>query len=185
MADQNSGVVYPSGPRLLAGDIDGDDQAEDHCPGRNLVIELLAGAKCTVNVTFKPTAYGARAGSLTIADDASGSPQNVGLSGTGLDYSLSSSPSSVTVNSGSSALYTINVKGLGGTFSSTVSLSCSGLPAASTCSFSHVSVVPGATSANSTMTVATTKRHGNSGTPPERTRSRSRGLLEAHNIRPL
>lgn len=126
---------------------------------------LLAGAKCTINVTFKPAAYGTRAGSLTIGDDATGSPQTVGLSGTGLDYSLSSSPSSVTVNSGSSALYTVNVKALGGTFSSAVSLSCSGLPAASACSFSHASVVPGATSANSTMTVATTKRHGSSGTP--------------------
>jgi hypothetical protein len=126
---------------------------------------LLASAKCTINVTFKPTAYGARAGSLTIADDASGSSQTVGLNGTGLDYSLSASPSSVTVNSGGSALYVINVRALGGIFSPAVSLSCSGLPAASACSFSRVSVVPGATSTNSTMTVNTTTRHGSSGTP--------------------
>jgi len=137
----------------------------DFLRSNNCGAVLPAGAKCTINVTFKPTTYGARTGSLMIADDASDSPQAVGLSGTGLDYSLSASPSSVTVNSGSSALYAINVMALGGTFSSAVSLSCSGLPAASACSFSRVSVVPGSTSASSTMTVTTTKRHGSSGTP--------------------
>ena len=44
---------------------------------------LGAGANCTVSVTFKPTATGARAASLLFSDDGGGSPQAVSLSGTG------------------------------------------------------------------------------------------------------
>jgi hypothetical protein len=40
-------------------------------------------AKCTVTVTFSPTAAGARAGTLTITDNATNSPQTVPLSGVG------------------------------------------------------------------------------------------------------
>jgi hypothetical protein len=44
---------------------------------------LAAGAKCTVKVTFTPTATGARAATLSITDSASTSPQSVSLAGTG------------------------------------------------------------------------------------------------------
>jgi hypothetical protein len=44
---------------------------------------LAAGSSCTVNVTFTPTAPGARSGSITISDNAANSPQTVALSGTG------------------------------------------------------------------------------------------------------
>jgi subtilase family serine protease len=44
---------------------------------------LAASGSCTVNVTFKPTATGARTASLLFSDDAGGSPQAVTLSGTG------------------------------------------------------------------------------------------------------
>jgi hypothetical protein len=145
--------------------IQGISASGDFVQSNNCGSMLPAGAKCTINATFKPTVFGARTGSLAIADDASGSPQQISLSGTGLDYSLSASPATATVNSGTSAVYTINVKALGGTFGSAVSLSCAGLPSASTCSFTRVSVVPGATSVNSTMTVATKKRIGTTGTP--------------------
>lgn len=43
---------------------------------------LAAAASCSIAVTFKPTASGARTGSLSIADNASGSPQTVSLTGT-------------------------------------------------------------------------------------------------------
>src|SRR5207244_3900870 len=36
---------------------------------------LAAGGTCTINVTFTPTASGARTGTLSLADNASGSPQ--------------------------------------------------------------------------------------------------------------
>src|SRR5438552_1226667 len=44
---------------------------------------LAAGANCTINVTFTPTASGARTGTLSLADNAGGSPQIMTLSGNG------------------------------------------------------------------------------------------------------
>jgi hypothetical protein len=44
---------------------------------------LAAGKNCKIEVTFTPTQVGARTGTLTITDNAAGSPQSVPLSGTG------------------------------------------------------------------------------------------------------
>jgi len=44
---------------------------------------VAAGGTCTVSVTFTPAASGSRAGALSLADNASGSPQSVILAGTG------------------------------------------------------------------------------------------------------
>jgi hypothetical protein len=44
---------------------------------------LSTGANCTVSVTFKPTTTGTRLGTLTVTDNAPGSPQSVSLTGTG------------------------------------------------------------------------------------------------------
>jgi hypothetical protein len=53
---------------------------------------LSAGANCTISVTFKPKATGTRTGSLSILDNATGSPQIVGLSGTGLVFTSGPHP---------------------------------------------------------------------------------------------
>jgi hypothetical protein len=45
---------------------------------------LAAGQNCTITVTFAPQATGTLAGTLSIADDASGSPHTASLSGTGV-----------------------------------------------------------------------------------------------------
>ena len=44
---------------------------------------LAAGASCTISVEFKPAAKGALTASLSVADNATGSPQLVKLTGTG------------------------------------------------------------------------------------------------------
>jgi hypothetical protein len=44
---------------------------------------LAAGANCTIAVTFTPSVSGTEAASLSISDNASGSPQTVSLSGEG------------------------------------------------------------------------------------------------------
>src|SRR5438093_732263 len=44
---------------------------------------LPAGANCTINVTFTPTASGARTGTLSLTDNAGGSPQIMTMSGHG------------------------------------------------------------------------------------------------------
>ena len=51
---------------------------------------VAAGGNCTIAISFAPLASGARGGSLTITDNASGSPQSVSLAGTGThDVTLS------------------------------------------------------------------------------------------------
>ena len=49
-----------------------------------LPVQLGVQAACAVYVTFTPSAAGLRTGNLTFTDSASGSPQSVALSGTGL-----------------------------------------------------------------------------------------------------
>ena len=138
----------------------------DFTQSHNCGTKLSAGGRCTMNVIFKPTAYGSRTGTLTITDDASGgSPQTVNLSGTGVDYSLAASPSGATATAGKSAAYTVTVAALAGAFGSAVSLHCANLPAASNCSFSPASLTPGSTSANSRLTISTAARVGHNGTP--------------------
>jgi len=50
---------------------------------------LAASASCRVSIMFKPKALGTRAAYLSVADNASGSPQQVRLSGIGTTASLS------------------------------------------------------------------------------------------------
>jgi hypothetical protein len=50
----------------------------NNCPA-----SLAAGASCSISVTFKPSAATKETGTLTITDNAHGSPQEVPLSGTG------------------------------------------------------------------------------------------------------
>jgi hypothetical protein len=53
---------------------------------------LSGGASCGVAVTFAPTATGTRTASLTIADNAAGSPHTVALTGTGQAAPSTSGP---------------------------------------------------------------------------------------------
>src|SRR2546429_524572 len=56
---------------------------------------LAAGGTCTINVTFTPTALGARTGTLSLADDAGGSPQIMTLSGNGTAPGVGLAPTSL------------------------------------------------------------------------------------------
>jgi hypothetical protein len=50
--------------------------------------QVAAGGSCTFSVKFKPTTSGTLTGSVSITDNASGSPQKIALSGTGTDIQL-------------------------------------------------------------------------------------------------
>jgi hypothetical protein len=56
------------------------DFARTHTCG----LSLGVGKSCTISLTFKPSQLGPASASLTITDDALGSPQSVALSGTGI-----------------------------------------------------------------------------------------------------
>ena len=120
---------------------------------------VAAAANCTISVTLKPTATGNRAASVTITDDAAGSPQAVALTGTGTDFTLGAAnggSTSASVTAGQSATYNLQVSPVSG-FNGTVSLSCSGAPSMANCTLSPASVTPNGTVASAfTATVTTT-----------------------------
>ncbi len=55
----------------------------------NCIPSVAAGASCTITVIFKPTKPNVIAGSVTVTDNATGSPQAVPLTGTGTFVNLS------------------------------------------------------------------------------------------------
>jgi hypothetical protein len=58
-------------------------QSDDYTLTNACGAALAAGASCTLSVTFKPVSAGTKLASVTITDNASGSPQSVALDGTG------------------------------------------------------------------------------------------------------
>ena len=127
---------------------------------------LPPGGKCQILLTLTPTASGPQNGTLTINDSGADSPQTAPLSGTGQDFSVTPSVSSTqTVAPGQVANYTVEVTPLKG-FNRTVTLSCSGAPAQSTCSISPTSVtLNGTTSASVAVTVTTAGASANLARP--------------------
>lgn len=118
---------------------------------------LATGANCTIDVTFTPTTTGTRNGTVTISDNAAGSPHTVSLVGNFAppDFSISPSSSAATVSAGGSATSSLTIVPLNN-FTGSVSLNCSGLPALSTCSFLPNPVTPGGNPVISTLTISTT-----------------------------
>jgi hypothetical protein len=68
----------------------------DFTQTNNCGTSLAANSTCTINVTFAPTAGGSRSATLTITDNAPGSPQAVSLAGTGLAPAVTLSPQSLS-----------------------------------------------------------------------------------------
>jgi hypothetical protein len=94
---QNTGtatLTFTGSGITITGTNSGDYSQTNTCGA-----SLAAGANCSISITFKPTATGTRSASLTINDDASNSPQNVPLSGTGVTPVAGVSPASLAFTS--------------------------------------------------------------------------------------
>jgi hypothetical protein len=76
---------------------------------------LAVGQSCGAAVSFTPTAIGARSGTLTITDDAAGSPHMVTLNGTG-----QTAPATGTGTP--AGTYSVAVSGIAGTMTHAASL---------------------------------------------------------------
>jgi Abnormal spindle-like microcephaly-assoc'd, ASPM-SPD-2-Hydin len=114
---------------------------------------LPAGMTCTISVTFTPTAMGARTGTITVTDNANGSPRTVPLTGTGSDFTVTA-PASVMVPRGSSQMFNVTVTPVSG-FNQAVALTCTGAPVKTTCTLNPTSVTPDGTNPiSSQVTVA-------------------------------
>jgi hypothetical protein len=137
----------------------GDFAQTNTCTG-----SVGASASCTISATFKPTTGGARSGALTLTDNASNSPQTIQLSGTGMDFTMSSSATSQTVSPGQVANYSATLDPESG-YDDTVNLTCTGAPSLSTCTLTPNRVtLNGTASATVAVAVSTTAP---SLTPPQ------------------
>ncbi|HWW15389.1 MAG TPA: choice-of-anchor tandem repeat GloVer-containing protein [Candidatus Dormibacteraeota bacterium] len=141
-----SGAVTHSGPNVADFAI-----TSDGCSGHTLA---PATGNCTVAVTYTPSILGSEAASLTFADSAFGNPQSVPISGTGQDFSLTATTTSQTVSRGNDANFQFFINPLGG-FTGTVTLTCAGAPAYSTCTPDPASVAPQGNYAVSSVIVLT------------------------------
>jgi hypothetical protein len=128
---------------------------------------VAAGATCTISVTFKPSLVGTETASVTITDNASGSPQAVALSGVGTASVASLSATSLTFATQSvgttSAAQTVTLSSTGSAALSITSLAITGTNASdfaqtNTCGSSV------AAGANCTISVTFTPTAGGSRT---------------------
>ena len=85
----------------------------DFAQTNNCGSSVAAGASCNINVTFTPTATGARSGTIAITDNAPGSPQAVLVVGTGIAPAVKLQPASLSLGS-------VNVGGSGTPHQSTL-----------------------------------------------------------------
>jgi hypothetical protein len=138
----------------VAGANAGEFAESDTCPMAPAT--LAVNATCTMSVTFSPTASGARTANVAIADNAAGSPQSVGLSGTGTAPAVSLTPASLAFGSQSvgkaSAAQTLTVKDSGTAPMSITGISVTGANASdfaqtSTCPVSPATLAAGASCA--------------------------------------
>jgi len=128
----------------------GGDYSQTNTCGA-LLNTLSVGQSCSVSVTFSPTASGTRSGSLSITDNATGSPQTVAISGTGLaEFSITTTPSlnnnPVLIGS-TSTTFSIGASGPS-SFTGNISLACS---SGTTCAFNPTTISVGHVS---TLTVS-------------------------------
>jgi methionine-rich copper-binding protein CopC len=129
-----------------------------------------AGDSCTVEIQFAPSVARRVEGALTVTDNASPDPLPVPLTGEGISaagFTLSATPSTLSIVRGSSGTSTIAVTDVGG-FKGSVTLAASGLPTGVTATFgtnptTGSSVLTLAASATATTGAATVTITGTSG----------------------
>jgi hypothetical protein len=131
--------------------VTGNYAQTNNCPA-----SLASNSSCAVHITFTPTAAGTRNGTLTVSDNAPSSLQTANLTGSGSDFSLASSPGTNTIQAGSVANYNVTVSPVGGSFPYAVKLTCSGVPAQTSCGLSPNVVTPGVGTATSRLTITAT-----------------------------
>jgi hypothetical protein len=149
--------------------VSGDYSQTNNCPPA-----LGVGSACTFQLTFTPTAGGARNGGLTLTDNAPDSPQTIALTGSGYVTTTTIAPSALTFSNQSvgttSSAQTVTVTNTGsntmtisgvaatGDFSATTT--CSTLSASQSCSV-NVTFVPTVSGSRSGILTISNDAQGN------------------------
>jgi trimeric autotransporter adhesin len=118
-------------------------------------IPLGVDSTCTISVTFTPSDYARRTATLTFTDNGPTSPQTVSLAGSGPDFTISASPTTITVAKGSSGTSTLTLTPLG-QFNQLINLTCAVSPAIPTCTVPDSVQMDGTNSKTAMLTVQTT-----------------------------
>ncbi|MGA8149440.1 MAG: FG-GAP-like repeat-containing protein [Terriglobales bacterium] len=134
-------------------------QASDFLQTNTCANTLTAAADCAIKVVFKPSATGVRKASVTVTDNASGSPQSVPVSGAGMTFGLavaSGGSTSATIAAGATATYNLAIGGasLGGT----AAITCTGAPTGADCSVPSSVNLSATSTTPLAVTVTTTSR---------------------------
>jgi hypothetical protein len=87
----NTGVATLTISSIAITGPDASDFSQNNLCGSS----LAPGFACTISVIFSPTTTGVRTASLSITDNAPGSPQTVSLTGTGIAPAVQLSPASL------------------------------------------------------------------------------------------
>lgn len=117
---------------------------------------LSAGSNCVVSVTFTPTAVGSRTASLTFSTNASTSPDNATLSGTGQAPIASFSPSSLSFGGIKLGLSSVLATTLTNTGNAAMSISSITITGANVTDYSQVNTCPASLAINANCTITTT-----------------------------
>jgi len=132
-------------------------------PTGNVTVSDGLGDACTAAVaTGGCSLVFATAGAKTVKANYAGDSNfnastSAGVTHNVTDYSISATPTSQTIKAGQRTNYKVTLTPLNG-FGGTISLSCTGLPSGSTCSFASASItLSGSSSTSSAVTVQTSK----------------------------
>ncbi len=124
-----------SGALVIASISFSGTNAADFTQKNTCTAPVAPAATCLINVTFAPTAVGARTANMTISDNASNAPQSVPLTATAMNFAIDPpnvAATSATITAGQTATYQLNLQSIDG-FAGPVTLTCSGAPAGATC----------------------------------------------------
>jgi len=141
--------------------ISGISSAGDYAQSNTCGTGVAVGGNCTIQVTFTPTTTGSRSGSVSITDNAAGSPQQITLTGNGtavLSITTSSLPGGAV-----GTVYSASLTASGGTPSYSWALVSGSLPAGLT--LSAAGLVSGTPSTAGTYTF--TVQASDSGSPAQ------------------
>ncbi|HTU36082.1 MAG TPA: choice-of-anchor D domain-containing protein [Candidatus Acidoferrum sp.] len=156
----------------LSGANASDFSETDNCSGTGTGV--AAGGTCAIQIVFKPecgpVASATRVATLSLADDAPGSPQTVAVTGTGTGPFCFMVPSgastSASVLPGETGTFALQAEAANA-FTGNVNLACVGAPANSTCTIAPTTVnIGGSEIAALQVSIATSAGTTNSFTSP-------------------
>jgi hypothetical protein len=153
---KNSGTADLTGINIAIAGVEAASFADTNQCGAT----LSAGAMCSINVVFTPAVPGPLSATITITSNATNSPQTVALTGTGTQTAFAIAPqaggsATTTVTAGQPATYALSLTPVAG-YSGSVTLSCGGLPANASCTFSPATLaLAGGKAATFSLAIAT------------------------------